>query len=133
MHLFKMKHADGIHIIDDVKKHKNNLQLQTITGEELFIIAITDENYTVYDDRFAGASKQLNSIEAFDINGSFRSLDFDHMRALFTKAFDHLLEHIATLITTETLVNLDELKQQIAVEVPGIHFKIVSNDKPVLF
>ncbi|MBM7698145.1 hypothetical protein [Kurthia huakuii] len=133
MHLFKMKHADGIHIIDDVKKHKNNLQLQTITGEELFIIAVTDDSYTVYDDRFAGASKQLNSIEAFDINGSFRSLDFDNMRALFTKAFDHLLEHIATLITTEALVDLDELKEQISVEVPGIHFKIISNDKPVLF
>lgn len=133
MHLFKMKHTDGIHIIDDVKKHKNNLQLQTITGEELFIIAVTDENYTVYDDRFAGASKQLNSIEAFDINGSFRSLDFDNMRNLFTKAFDHLLEEIATLITSEELVNLDALKEKIAAEVPGIHFKIISNDKPVLF
>ena len=133
MHLFKMKHTDGIHIIDDVKKHKNNLQLQTITGEELFIIAVTDENYTVYDDRFAGASKQLNSIEAFDINGSFRSLDFDNMRDLFTKAFDHLLEHIAALITNEELINLDVLKEKIAAEVPGIHFKIIPNDKPVLF
>lgn len=133
MHLFKMKHADGIHIIVDVKKHKNNLQLQTITGEELFIIAVTDENYTVYDDRFAGASKQLNSIEAFDINGSFRSLDFDSMRNLFTSAFDHLLEHIAQLIETQAVINLDELKEKIAKEVPGIYFKIISNEKPILF
>lgn len=133
MHLFKMKHADGIHIIVDVKKHKNNLQLQTTTGEELFIIAVTDENYTVYDDRFAGASKQLNSIEAFDINGSFRSLDFDSMRNLFTSAFDHLLEHIAQLIETQAVINLDELKEKIASEVPGIYFKIISNEKPILF
>lgn len=133
MHLFKMKHADGIHIIVDVKKHKNNLQLQTITGEELFIIGVTDENYTVYDDRFAGASKQLNSIEAFDINGSFRSLDFDSMRDLFTRAFVHLLEHIVDLMEQDQVINLDQLKEQIAKEVPGIYFKIISNEKPILF
>lgn len=133
MHLFKMKHADGIHIIVDVKKHKNNLQLQTITGEELFIIGVTDENYTVYDDRFAGASKQLNSIEAFDINGSFRSLDFDSMRDLFTRAFVHLLAHIADLMAQDAVIDLDQLKEQISEEVPGIYFKIISNEKPILF
>lgn len=133
MHLFKMKHADGIHIIVDVKKHKNNLQLQTITGEELFIIGVTDESYTVYDDRFAGASKQLNSIEAFDINGSFRSLDFDSMRELFTRAFGYLLEHIAELMVDDQVINLEQLKEQIAEEVPGIYFKIISNEKPILF
>lgn len=98
MKLFKLYHSDGIHIITDVKKHKTNIELKTITGEVLYIIVVTDENYTVYDDRFAGASKQLNSVEAFDIDGNFRSLDFDNMRLLFKEAFTKLLQEIAECV-----------------------------------
>ena len=47
----------------------------------------------MYDDRFAGASKQLNSVEAFDIDGS---LDFDNMRELFRETFTKL--HMKLLI-----------------------------------
>ncbi len=37
MTLFKLYHSDGIHIITDVKKHKTNIELKTITGEVLYI------------------------------------------------------------------------------------------------
>ncbi|GLC88618.1 hypothetical protein [Lysinibacillus piscis] len=130
MKLFKLYHSEGIHIITDVKRHKTNLELQTITGEILHIIVITDENYTVYDDRFAGASKQLNSIEAFDIDGSFRSLDFDHMRTLFQKAFSKLLEEIAVCVNDkDALVDIDTLRHKVSAEIKGIHFRVISDTK----
>ncbi|WP_102691695.1 hypothetical protein [Rummeliibacillus pycnus] len=129
MSLFNIRHADGIHIIVDVKKHKNHIELRTTTGEELFIIALTDENYTVYDDRFAGASKQMNSIEAFQIDGSFRNLDFDNMRTLFTDSFERLMDELAKYVGSNELVNLETLKESVTKDVKGIYFKIISDTK----
>lgn len=129
MSLFNIRHAEGIHIIVDVKKHKNHIELKTITGEELFIIAITDESYTVYDDRFAGASKQMNSIEAFQIDGSFRSLDFDNMRKLFTDSFNCLMDELAKFVGTKELADLDAIKRALSKDVKGIYFKIISDTK----
>ncbi len=130
MKLFKLYHSDGIHIITDVKKHKTNIELKTITGEILYIIVVTDENYTVYDDRFAGASKQLNSVEAFDIDGSFRSLDFDNMRSLFKEAFTKLLQEIAECVNDgDELVDLDTLRHKVSAQIKGIHFRVISDTK----
>ncbi|MEG0448729.1 MAG: hypothetical protein RR595_02605 [Lysinibacillus sp.] len=130
MKLFKLHHRDGIHIITDVKKHKTNIELKTITNEVLHIIVVTDENYTVYDDRFAGASKQLNSVEAFDIDGSFRSLDFDNMRGLFREAFTKLLDEIAQCVNDkDELIDLDTLRLNVSAQIKGIHFKIITDTK----
>ena len=85
---------------------------------------VTDENYTVYDDRFAGASKQLNSVEAFDIDGSFRSLDFDNMRSLFKESFTKLLQEIAVCVKNkEELVDIDTLRHKVSAQIKGIHFR----------
>lgn len=128
MKLFKLYHSDGIHIITDVKKHKTNIELKTITGEVLHIVVVTDENYTVYDDRFAGASKQLNSVEAYDIDGSFRSLDFDNMRELFREAFTKLLHEIADCVNgKDELVDIDTLRHKISAQIKGIHFRVISD------
>ncbi|CAM5248917.1 putative protein OS=Lysinibacillus sphaericus OX=1421 GN=LS41612_08440 PE=4 SV=1 [Lysinibacillus sphaericus] len=55
------------------------------------------------------SSKQLNSVEAFDIDGSFRSLDFDNMRSLFKEAFTKLLQEIAECVNDgDELVYLDD-------------------------
>ncbi|MFJ6211552.1 hypothetical protein [Lysinibacillus sp. NPDC092081] len=130
MKLFKLYHSDGIHIITDVKKHKTNIELKTITGEVLYIIVVTDENYTVYDDRFAGASKQLNSVEAFDIDGNFRSLDFDNMRSLFKEAFTKLLQEIAECVNeNDELVDIDTLRHKVSAQIKGIHFRVISDTK----
>ncbi|MBO2535841.1 MULTISPECIES: hypothetical protein [Rummeliibacillus] len=130
MSLFNIRHAEGIHIIVDVKKHKNHIELKTVTGEELFIIALTDESYTVYDDRFAGASKQMNSIEAFQIDGNFRNLDFDNMRKLFTDSFDCLIDEFAKYVGTNELVDLDAIKDALSKDAKGIYFKIISDKTP---
>lgn len=129
MSLFCMKHTYGIHEISDVKKHKTNIELRTSTNEVLHIIIITDENYTVYDDRFLGASKQLSSVEAFDINSSFRNNDFDHMRELFTNAFTELLEKLATYVGKETILDLDSIRHDISDSHKGIYFKVISDTK----
>ena len=128
MYLFKICHKDGIHIIKDVKKMRSSIELTTATNEVLHIIAITDETYTVYDDRFAGASKKLNSLEAFDIDSSFRSLDFDQMRELFRVAFTALLSRLLKAASSkEDFINLDDIRHEISNEINGIHFKIVTN------
>ncbi|ETT86561.1 hypothetical protein MKZ08_10615 [Viridibacillus sp. FSL R5-0477] len=129
MSLFNIKHTEGIHSITDVKKHKNNIELHTVTGEELYIVAFSDETYTVYDDRFAGASKQMNSIEAYEIDGSFRNLDFDAMRSLFSNSFDRLMDELSTYVGSNKLVNLDDVKEEITKEIKGIHFKIITDTK----
>ena len=130
MTLFKLYHSDGIHIITDVKKHKTNIELKTITGEVLFIIVVTDENYTVFDDRFGRASKQLNTVEAFDIDGSFRSLDFDNMRSLFKESFTKLLQEIAVCVKNkEELVDIDTLRHKVSAQIKGIHFRVISDTK----
>lgn len=91
---------------------------------------VTDENYTVYDDRFAGASKQLNSVEAFDIDGSFRSLDFDNMRSLFKESFTKLLQEIAVCVKNkEELVDIDTLRHKVSAQIKGIHFRVISDTK----
>lgn len=91
---------------------------------------MTDENYTVYDDRFTSASKQLNSVEAFDIDGSFRSLDFDNMRELFKVAFTKLLHEIADCVNDkDRLVDIDTLRYKISAQLKGIHFRVISNTK----
>lgn len=128
MKLFKLYHSNVIHIITNVKKHKTNIELKTITNEVLHIIVVTDENYTVYDDRFAGASKQLNSVEAFDIDGSFRSLDFDNMRELFREAFTKLLHEIADCVNgKDELVDIDTLPHKVSAQIKGIHFRVISD------
>ncbi len=93
---------------------------------------MTDENYTVYDDRFAGASKQLNSVEAFDIDGSFRSLDFDTMRTLFKEAFTKLLQEIAECVNDrDELVDIDTLRHKVSAQIKGIHFRVISDTKKI--
>lgn len=129
MSLFFIKHNHGIHEITDVKKHKTNIELRTATGEVLHIIAITDENYTVYDDRFAGASKQLNSIEAYDIDGSFRNIDFDNMRELFSSAFTQLIDIFSKFVGLNQLVNLDDIRHEVSDHIRGLQFKVISDTK----
>ena len=129
MSLFFIKHNRGIHEITDVKKHKTNIELSTATGEVLHIIVITDENYTVYDDRFAGASKQLNSIEAYDIDGSFRNNDFDNMRELFSSAFTQLIDTLSKFVGSNQLVNLDDIRHEVSDHNKGLHFKIITDTK----
>ncbi|MBK3495150.1 hypothetical protein JFL43_09835 [Viridibacillus sp. YIM B01967] len=129
MCLFNIKHAEGIHRITDVKKHKNNIELRTVTGEKLYIVAFSDETYTVYDDRFAGASKQMNSIEAYEIDGSFRNLDFDPMRSLFANSFNRLIEELSNFVGSNKLFNLDDVKEEITKEIKGVHFKIITDTK----
>lgn len=125
MSLFIMKHQYGIHEILDVRKHKTNVELRTSTNDIIHIIIMTDESYTVYDDRFAGASKQLSSLEAFDINSSFRNSDFDHMRALFTNAFSDLLETLSTYVGKSTIVDLDSIRHDVSDHFKGIYFKVM--------
>ena len=129
MSLFFIKHKHGIHEITDVKKHKTNIELSTATGEVLHIIVITDENYTVYDDRFAGASKQLNSIEAHDIDGSFRHIDFDTMRELFSSAFTQLIDTLSKFVGSNQLVNLDDIRHEVSDHNKGLHFKVITDTK----
>lgn len=125
MYLFKICHKDGIHLIKDVKKVRSSIELTTATNEVLHIIAVTDETYTVYDDRFAGASKQLTSVEAFDIDSSFRSLDFDQMRELFRTAFSALLKRLTQAVDENNIINLDEIRHEISNDIHGIYFEIV--------
>ena len=127
--LFYIKHNHGIHEISDVKKHKTNIELRTETNEILHIIVVTDENYTVYDDRFAGASKQLTSVEAFDICSSFRNNDFDHMRDLFTTVFSELLDTLTNHVGTNNVVDLESIRHDVSDNHKGIHFKVISDTK----
>jgi hypothetical protein len=127
MSLFFIKHKHGIHEITDVKKNKTNVELRTATGEVLHIIVITDEQYTVYDDRFAGASKRLNSIEAYDIEGNFRNIDFDNMRSLFTNAFSQLLDTLAQFVGSNQLVDLDSIRHEVSDHNKGLHFKVITD------
>ncbi|WP_431029792.1 hypothetical protein [Lysinibacillus sp. LZ02] len=129
MSLFFIKHTHGIHEVTDVKKHKTNIELRTATGEILHLIVITDESYTVYDDRFAGAAKQLNSIEVYDIDGSFRNIDFDTMRQMFSNAFTELLETLSQFVGSNQLVNLDEIRHEVSDHNKGLHFKIITDTK----
>ena len=129
MSLFFIKHKHGIHEITDVKKHTTNIELRTTTGEILHIIVITDENYTVYDDRFAGAAKQLNSIEAYDIDGSFRHIDFDTMRELFSNAFSQLIDTLSKFVGSNQLVNLDDIRHEVSDHNKGLHFKLITDTK----
>ena len=129
MSLFFIKHKHGIHEITDVKKKKTNVELRTATGEVLHIIVITDEQYTVYDDRFAGASKRLNSIEAYDIEGNFRNIDFDNMRTLFTNALSELLDTLAQFVGSNQLVDLDDIRHEVSDHNKGLHFKIITNEQ----
>ena len=129
MSLFFIKHKHGIHEITDVKKKKTNVELRTTTGEVLHIIVITDEQYTVYDDRFAGASKRLNSIEAYDIEGNFRNIDFDNMRTLFTNALSELLDTLAQFVGSNQLVDLDDIRHEVSDHNKGLHFKIITNEQ----
>ena len=129
MSLFFIKHNRGIHEITDVKKHTTNIELRTATGEVLHIIVITDENYTVYDDRFAGASKQLNSIEAYDIDGNFRNTDFDNMRELFSSAFTQLIDTLSKFVGANQLVNLDDIRHEVSDHNKGLHFKVITDTK----
>ncbi len=129
MSLFFIKHKHGIHEITDVKKKKTNVELRTATGEVLHIIVITDEQYTVYDDRFAGASKRLNSIEAYDIEGNFRNIDFDNMRTLFTNALSELLDTLARFVDSNQLVDLDDIRHEVSGHNKGLHFKIITNEQ----
>lgn len=125
MSLFFMKHKYGIHEILDVRKHKTNIELRTSTNDIMHIIILTDESYTVYDDRFAGASKQLSSLEAFDIDGSFRNIDFDHMRELFTNAFSELLQTLSNYVGQNTIVDLDSIRHDVSDHFKGINFKVM--------
>ena len=129
MSLFFIKHKHGIHEITDVKKLTTNIELRTTTGEILHIIVVTDENYTVYDDRFAGASKQLNSIEAYDIDGSFRHIDFDNMRELFSNAFSQLIDTLSQFVGSNKLVNLDDIRHEVSDHNKGLHFKLITDTK----
>ena len=129
MSLFFIKHKHGIHEITDVKKHTTNIELRTTTGEILHIIVVTDENYTVYDDRFAGASKQLNSIGAYDIDGSFRHIDFDNMRELFSNAFSQLIDTLSQFVGSNKLVNLDDIRHEVSDHNKGLHFKLITDTK----
>ena len=129
MSLFFIKHKHGIHEITDVKKHKTNIELRTATAEVLHIIVITDESYTVYDDRFAGASKQLNSIEAYDIDGNFRNIDFDNMRELFSGAFTQLLDTLGQFVGSKELVNLDDIRHEVSDNNKGLQFKVITDTK----
>ena len=127
MSLFYIKHQNGIHEVTDVKKHKTNIELKTCSNEVLHIIVVTDESYTVYDDRFAGASKRLNSVEVFDFDGSFRNIDFDHMRKKFTEAFDELLNSLAIYVGKNTVVDLDNIHHEVSDKFSGLHFKIITD------
>lgn len=129
MSLFFIKHKHGIHEITDVKKKKTNVELRTATGEVLHIIVITDEQYTVYDDRFAGASKRLNSIEAYDIEGNFRNIDFDNMRTLFTNALSELLDTLAQFVGSNQLVDLDDIRHEVSGHNKGLHFKVITKEQ----
>ena len=127
MSLFYIKHKNGIHEVTDVVKHKTNLELKTNSNEILHIIVVTDESYTVYDDRFAGASKKLNSIELFDIDGSFRNIDFDDMRTKFSEAFNELLNALAEYVGKNTMIDLDNIRHEVSDKFSGLHFKIISD------
>ena len=127
MSLFFIKHRHGIHEILDVRKHKTNIELRTSTKDTIHIVIVTDDSYTVYDDRFAGASKQLSSLEAFDIESGFRNNDFDHMRNLFSNAFSELLETLSTYVGTHTIVDLDSIRHDVSDHFKGLHFKVILN------
>lgn len=127
MSLFYIKHKHGIHEILDVRKHKTNIELRTSTKDTIHIIILTDDSYTVYDDRFAGASKQLSSIEAFAIDSSFRNNDFDHMRDLFTTAFSELIETLANYVGKNSIIDLDSIRHDVSDHFKGLHFKVLLN------
>lgn len=127
MSLFYIKHRNGIHEVTDVTKRKTNIELKTNSNEILHIIVVTDESYTVYDDRFAGASKQLNSVELFDIDGSFRHIDFDHMRVKFVDAFDELLTALSQYVGKNAMIDLDNIRHEVSDKFAGLHFKIISD------
>ena len=127
MSLFYIKHKFGIHEILDLKKHSTNIELRTTSNETLHIIIVTDESYTVYDDRFAGASKQLSSIEAFDINSSFRNSDFDHMRELFSNVLTKLFDCLGDYVGKGAMIDLETLRHDISKDYKGVYFKILSD------
>lgn len=127
MSLFYIKHRDGIHEIIDVVKRKTNIELKTNSNDILHIIVVTDESYTVYDDRFAGASKQLNSIELFDIDGSFRNIDFDDIRLKFSEAFNELINALSVYVSKNALVELDNIRHEVSDKFAGLHFKIITD------
>lgn len=124
MSLFYIKHPGGIHEITDLKMRQTNIELVTAVGTKLHLVIITDDSYTVYDDRFAGASKRLNSIEVFDMNGSFKNVDFDPMRFKFVKAFEELLEELAKFVGKNEIVDLNELNHEISEHFHGLNFAI---------
>lgn len=127
MSLFYIKHRNGIHEVIDVVKRKTNIELKTNSNEILHIIVVTDEKYTVYDDRFAGASKQLNSLELFDIDGSFRNIDFDDIRVKFREAFDELLNALSVYVGKNALVELDNIRHVVSDKFTGLHFKVITD------
>ena len=127
MSLFFIKHKNGIHEVIDIVKRKTNIELKTNSNEILHIIVVTDDSYTVYDDRFAGASKQLNSLELFDIDGSFRNIDFDHMRQKLTDAFDELLNALAVYVGKNSVIDLDNIRHEVSDKFNGLHFKIITD------
>lgn len=127
MSLFFIKHKNGIHEVSDVVKRKTNVELKTNSNEILHIIVVTDENYTVYDDRFAGASKKLNSLELFDIDGSFRNIDFDEMRVKFSEAFNELVNALAVHVGKNAVIDLDNIRHEVSDKFTGLHFKITTD------
>lgn len=124
MSLFFIKHQAGIHEITDLRLRQSTIELLTTTGVKLHLVGVTDDSYTVYDDRFAGASKRLNSIEVFDINGSFKNNDFDPMRVKFEKAFQELLEELAKYVGKNEVVDLVKLNHDISDHFNGLNFAI---------
>lgn len=124
MSLFFIKHPAGIHEITDLRLRQNTIELLTATGTKLHLVVVTDDSYTVYDDRFAGASKRLNSIEVFDINGSFKNVDFDPMRVKFEKAFQDLLEELSKYVGKNEVVDLVKLNDEISEHFKGLNFAI---------
>ncbi|MER1998589.1 MAG: hypothetical protein ABS882_02350 [Lysinibacillus sp.] len=127
MSLFFIKHKYGIHEVIDVVKRKTNIELKTNSNEILHIIVVTDDSYTVYDDRFAGASKKLNSLELFDIDGSFRNIDFDEIRLKFSEAFNELISALSTHVGKNAVIDLDNIRHEVSDKFTGLHFKIITD------
>lgn len=131
MSLFFIKHAGGIHEITDLRLRQTTIELLTATNIHLHLVLVTDDSYTVYDDRFAGASKRLNSIEVFDINGSFRNIDFDEIRTKFRRAFEELLEELTKYVGQNKVVDLDKLNNEINEHFKGLNF-VISLDTNII-
>ena len=73
-------------------------------------------------------------MEAFDIDGNFRSLDFDNMRLLFKEAFTKLLQEIAECVNeNDELVDIDTLRHKVSAQINGIHFRVISDTKNTRF